>query len=111
MAGVALVVAAGATLAWPGGERPDFFDDLSEFPPAVAQEARTKWTAGTDDWKKEQRDRMSRQRDTHLEANKDVIRGVGFVASFGFHDILWFVLAIGASFKAGSHGGTGGSEE
>lgn len=102
---------SGTKLEWPDGQRPEFFENVLDFPPAIAQEAQTQWTSGDEGWKSEYRAGLVQKREAHLRDNKEAIREIGFLASFGFHDLLWFGLAIAVAFKGGSHDGTSDSKE
>ena len=93
----------GATLSWPDGERPPIPTDPTEYPPAVAQEARQKWASAKADWKQDYTNRISREKDQRLNESKDVVKAVGFVATFSIFDLLWFPLAIASAYRAGSH--------
>lgn len=97
----------GKRVAWPGGAAPDYPEAESDYPADVWAVANTRWTQMSGDEQQAFKDQTIADYEAHLAAYRSEVMNEAFKASFGFLDIVFFLLAIATAFKLAYAGGEG----
>jgi len=84
----------GEPINWPGGELAEAPEKQSDYPPDIWQEAAKSWGEKDAAARTAYIDNFFQTRDAAIQAFRQQITLDAFLASFGFIDIIFFVLAI-----------------
>lgn len=93
---------AGRTLDYPAGADLDMPDGPEDYPARVWATAESEWDAMTIDEQTAFREEKIEEAKLLMGEFHDAVVGEGFVASFGFMDLLFGALAVFTAFKIGS---------
>jgi hypothetical protein len=106
--------AAGKRLDWPAGMDPRSASSASseaEFPKDVWSEARRRWAARPEDWRRQFLAAREEAMKAEFAAFMHSAKGEGFLADFTLFDVLWFILAVASAYAVGSGAGVGDDDD
>ena len=98
------LVQEGKTLEWPPDSDLESATELSEYPQVIVKDVEARW--GAMDAQAKTDYTTSAKANVLAEVSKTVtnVKSMVFLETFGLFDILFFILAVGTSFRLGAAG-------